>query len=199
MSTINVCKNCQQNISKYNKFCSRSCAAKFNNKNRSLESRKKQQKTIQNKFGTVFSKCPHCDANIQHPKNKTNKKTYCSKKCELDAKWEVTKNKIERGEITSYLSHRRYLSEKFGYRCSCCELESWNNKPITLQVDHIDGDPGNNYPSNLRLMCPNCHSQTDTYKGGNKNKLKQDYRSMLHREIYKRSKKKLEELVSSLE
>ena len=52
--------------------------------------------------------------------------------------------------------------------CSCCGLSSiWNNKPLTLHVDHINGDRKNNDFSNLRFLCPNCHSQTDTYCGRN--------------------------------
>lgn len=50
--------------------------------------------------------------------------------------------------------------------CGCSG--EWNGRPISTQVDHIDGDHFNNLRSNLRLLCPNCHSQTETYKGGNK-------------------------------
>lgn len=50
--------------------------------------------------------------------------------------------------------------------CSICGLaDSWNNKPIVLQLDHIDGNHKNNVLSNLRYLCPNCHSQTDTFAG----------------------------------
>lgn len=46
----------------------------------------------------------------------------------------------------------------------------WDGKPLTLQLDHKDGDRFNNKLSNLRLLCPNCHSQTETY-GNNKKSL----------------------------
>lgn len=45
--------------------------------------------------------------------------------------------------------------------CSC--LPIWNNKKLVLHLDHIDGDFMNNELNNLRLLCPNCHSQTETY------------------------------------
>jgi hypothetical protein len=55
--------------------------------------------------------------------------------------------------------------------CSCCSLSTWNNHPIPLELDHIDGQHDNNELSNLRLLCPNCHAQTHTYRGKNKKSL----------------------------
>ena len=55
--------------------------------------------------------------------------------------------------------------------CSVCKLPPvWNNKPLTLQLDHINGDHFDNRVENLRLICPNCHTQTDTYTGRNTRK-----------------------------
>lgn len=52
------------------------------------------------------------------------------------------------------------------YECGSCNLKSeWNNKPLSLQLDHIDGNTKNNKLENLRWLCPNCHSQTDTFAG----------------------------------
>lgn len=55
------------------------------------------------------------------------------------------------------------------YKCSVCGLTEWCGKSIVLELDHINGDRSNNSLTNLRLLCPNCHSQTPTYKGKNKN------------------------------
>lgn len=55
------------------------------------------------------------------------------------------------------------------YLCSECGIgDTYNNKPITLQLDHRDGDRLNNEIENLRILCPNCHTQTHTY--GSKNR-----------------------------
>ena len=53
--------------------------------------------------------------------------------------------------------------------CLICGIKpSWCGKPLTLQLDHINGDGTNHSPENLRLLCPNCHSQTSTFGGRNK-------------------------------
>jgi 5-methylcytosine-specific restriction endonuclease McrA len=52
------------------------------------------------------------------------------------------------------------------YSCEQCGNEGkHNSKPLRLQLDHIDGDTANNTLSNLRFLCPNCHSQTETFAG----------------------------------
>lgn len=62
---------------------------------------------------------------------------------------------------------RDFVIKRDGYRCQCCGIDSWNNGPITLWCDHIDGDATNNHPSNFRLICPNCDSQSETFGAKN--------------------------------
>jgi len=50
-------------------------------------------------------------------------------------------------------------------KCSECSIDYWNKKLITLELDHIDGCNNNCKITNLRLLCPNCHSQTSTFRG----------------------------------
>ena len=58
-------------------------------------------------------------------------------------------------------------------QCSKCGLkDSWQGEPITLQLDHINGDHDDNRLENLRILCPNCHSQTNTYGARNVNSVK---------------------------
>lgn len=79
----------------------------------------------------------------------------------------------------------RALEEKgIKYQCALCHLDpTWNKQPLTLDVDHIDGDHSNNEFSNLRFLCPNCHSQTPT------NGFKRRHSEKTKRKISKRLKK----------
>ena len=54
------------------------------------------------------------------------------------------------------------------YKCACCDNRGeWNGTELRLQVDHINGDHNDNRLENLRFLCPNCHSQTETFAGKN--------------------------------
>lgn len=60
----------------------------------------------------------------------------------------------------------RLVASGIPNQCAECALESeWNGRPLTLQLDHINGVFNDNRPENLRILCPNCHSQTDTFAG----------------------------------
>lgn len=53
--------------------------------------------------------------------------------------------------------------------CALCGIEGvWLGEPLPLEVDHVDGNWRNNRIENLRLLCPNCHSTTDSYRGRGK-------------------------------
>lgn len=52
-------------------------------------------------------------------------------------------------------------------RCEECGVVDWQDKPLTLELDHINGLRDDNRLLNLRLLCPNCHSQTENFRGRN--------------------------------
>ncbi len=54
------------------------------------------------------------------------------------------------------------------YECEICTISTWQGKKLSLELDHIDGDRTNHKLKNLRILCPNCHSQTITYRSKNK-------------------------------
>lgn len=71
---------------------------------------------------------------------------------------------IESKAIKKYIIENKIVEHK----CSVCNIEPiWNGKPLTLQLDHINGDHYDNRLENLRLICANCHTQTDTFTGRN--------------------------------
>ncbi|MFE0631022.1 HNH endonuclease [Streptomyces sp. NPDC058864] len=64
---------------------------------------------------------------------------------------------------------RAMLTRGIAERCALCGTEPvWCGRPLPLEVDHLDGDWRDNRLANLRLLCPNCHATTDTYRGRGK-------------------------------
>lgn len=57
-----------------------------------------------------------------------------------------------------------------GRKCESCQRETWNDEPIPLEVHHINGVSLNNTLDNLAIYCPNCHAQTENFRGKNINK-----------------------------
>ena len=72
-------------------------------------------------------------------------------------------------------NYKRILESGRQDVCECCGLKQWQGKEIRLQVHHVDGNRKNNELSNLQLLCPNCHSQTDNLCSKNRKKLKEKF------------------------
>ena len=70
------------------------------------------------------------------------------------------------------LKNRLMKEKKWKNECSICHITEWNNKPIVMHLDHINGQHTDNRIENIRLLCPNCHSQTSNYTGKNINHMK---------------------------
>lgn len=58
---------------------------------------------------------------------------------------------------------KRLIKLGVEYRCAICGIAEWCGRPLVLHLDHINGIHNDHRRANLRLLCPNCHSQTDTY------------------------------------
>jgi hypothetical protein len=70
-------------------------------------------------------------------------------------------------QSTSDLRKRLIAEGLRAHRCEQCLRSVWNDRPIPLELDHVNGRRDDNRLLNLRLLCPNCHAQTDTYRGRN--------------------------------
>lgn len=123
--------------------------------------------------------CKNCQKEI---KNKFyNKQTYCSISCqhEYAHKEEYKKflNKDEKfKKVTqNYIKFKPDILKEQDHKCAICgNINQWNDKPIVFILDHIDGNAAHNTRDNLRLICPNCDSQLDTYKSKNKNSARKE-------------------------
>lgn len=74
-------------------------------------------------------------------------------------------------EYNTYKLKNRLIKEAIKEnKCECCGITEWNGKPISLELHHIDGNRFNHRLENLILLCPNCHSQTETFRAKNINK-----------------------------
>ncbi len=133
------------------KFCGLKCSNSFGRKGKSRkpksEEARKMRKSISSIGGLALSK------------KRTEEKATRIK----SGKWEdLLKNEIK----------PRILLEQ-NYLCALCNIPMhWNGQPLNFDLDHIDGNRTNESRDNLRCLCPNCHSQTPTYKNKNSGKEK---------------------------
>lgn len=154
------CKTCgtvlvqreNENDSAFNKrsHCNHKCSLKI-----LAESRRKPKKN-----------CKNCSKTL----NKRSK-TFCDALCTLEFNDKETARKIESGEILKSYVVKGYLIRKFGAKCmspNCCW--DWSKRSVLVELEHKDGNSENNSIENVELLCPNCHSETDTYKGKNRGK-----------------------------
>jgi 5-methylcytosine-specific restriction endonuclease McrA len=115
--------------------------------------------------------CVVCNTESRFKHSKSN--LYCSLACQQAKRTQdLIENWLSGGDKSVWKYSipawaKKYLIDIRGHKCVMCNHKTWLGEPIPLEVDHIDGDHQNNQPNNLRLLCPTCHSMTDTYKNRN--------------------------------
>jgi len=154
---ICVCgKPFERNITGYKKkFCSSSCSNKRTHSKETLEKISKSNKSAWENFSE--EKRNSIRKGISESSEK-RKSTYLENF--MNANFETLKMGTKA---------RRVMIEQQN-KCTICNSNEWMGKPLTLELDHIDGNNKNNTRENLRYLCPNCHSQTETWRGRNNTK-----------------------------
>lgn len=137
------CPKCKTEHNKPGTFCSRTCA-----NSRVFDESAKLKKSIAMKGKPAVRKDPDSwKENIR--------RAYLEKY-----------NSTPFNELGSENRKRRVLEEQ-NNKCNHCGISEWNNNPIVLELEHKDGNTTNNTRENLECICPNCHSQTTTWRGRN--------------------------------
>ena len=94
-----------------------------------------------------------------------------SKKQHYTAKYTLDEILVEHSTYHNIASLKRRLinESSLEYKCACCgNTGEWLGRPLSLQLDHINGINDDHRIENLRFLCPNCHAQTDSFSGKNK-------------------------------
>lgn len=140
------------------KFCSRSCAnsRQFTQESKDLKSRKTRAwlDSLTDKERKILNQKLH-DNGIRANKARTEQQ-----RIKL---LETPTEELSHGSI-----RKRILLEQEN-KCNRCELDTWLEEPLVLELEHKDGNSKNNKRDNLEGLCPNCHSLTPTWRGRNKN------------------------------
>ena len=152
---MNKCKKCGSEFTPQKglvNYCSVSCK---NSRTWTAEQRKQKAKILKQQHSNKKWKDAVTKANKSSEKIQSTKETW--------------KNKLDWKSGDMYFTTaRRWLREEIS-ECQECGMSEWRGNPLILEMHHIDGDNTNNKRENLTLLCPNCHSQTENWRG-NKNK-----------------------------
>lgn len=98
--------------------------------------------------------------------------------------WNKGNQQKDWSKYTRAVHLKKHLIKLRGHKCERCNISKWFDSLIVLELEHIDGDRTNNELDNLKLLCPNCHSQTSTWR-----RRKSCFQE---KEIKKKDKKELE-------
>lgn len=159
-----ICENCNKDhdgLYGSGRFCSSICARGFSTKNKREEINQRVSEKLKGRQ-SASGGCPFKKGfdkrrkifTIEDRKKAKNKKS------------ENLQRKINFGKFEDFSEaiKRRIILEEQNNSCLWCGISDWNGKPISFELDHINGNNKDNSKLNLRILCPNCHSQTPTFR-----------------------------------
>lgn len=162
---LNSCENCLAiHSGEYGsgRFCSSICARSYSSKVRREEvNRRVSEKLKGRKTGRTISE-DHKKILAQARALQASLTPRKPKPLPVERKRRDFENLKSRNALKL-----RVLEDQRGL-CNGCGLGSWRDRPLVLELEHKDGNSKNNDRSNLECLCPNCHSQTPTWRGRNK-------------------------------
>lgn len=110
-----------------------------------------------NKLERIVKKCLCCNAQLEVRLDSAT--VYCSNSCQQQHRINTSISSGNYSRATAF----SWFKKNSKYECQCCGISSWMGRDLTLQIDHIDGNNKNNLVGNLRYLCANCHTQTETW------------------------------------
>jgi len=154
-----ICPRCEGEHEKPGKYCSRTCA---NSRTFTKETNEKKRTSALNFYASMseserisFHKKQQAAYDFEGHQRKVQEANQARS-------WSRPYEEMAHGSL-----RKRLLIER-NETCEDCGIhKTYNGKPISLELEHIDGDNSNNKIENLKILCPNCHSQTPTFRARN--------------------------------
>lgn len=156
---MKICPKCLSEHNKSGTYCSRSCA---NSRVFTEESKKKRQESNKRYWYQLSEKDKIKQIKILSEASPRSTEKYFKSLFEIA--WE---------DLGIGAKRLRVILEQDG-KCNKCNIDNWLGQTITLEYEHKDGNNENNARENVEALCPNCHSQTSTWRG-RKNRKNQNF------------------------
>jgi 5-methylcytosine-specific restriction endonuclease McrA len=161
------CENCNDQIDgSYGsgRFCNSKCAKSFSTKHKRQEINQVVSKKMK---GRPLSHNKGFKNGFDERRRLFDEKDRCKAVKVLEKQRKEFYATAEWDELPFIEKRRRVFNFQKG-KCLFCKTKEWLGKPLTLELDHVNGDNTDNRRENLRFLCPNCHSQTPTYRRKNR-------------------------------
>jgi 5-methylcytosine-specific restriction endonuclease McrA len=156
---MKLCLKCETPHEKSGKYCCRSCANSRVFSETAIEKKRSKSKEFWSQFDVAGRKAHHKEKMLKYDFDEHQRKV---QEANLKNSWDRPYEEMQHGSLRKRLLHERNNTCE---ECGC--KGEYNGKPLSLELEHVDGNRNNNKIENLKILCPNCHSQTPTFRGRN--------------------------------